>query len=208
MAFYGQTYQTGADPWTLFFGWAVLMLPWALVGSAPVLWLIFLGLINVALVLFFSTFGVIPFIDSTSERIFVWAIVAINGLALLIWECVIGKQSGASRYGPRVVALATLGALGVRTVTAIFDNEWIVLAIFLLLMAGGFFIYRYRIRDLFVLAVGCLSTIIVGTSLVIRMLSNALAEAGGLLLIALVIMASGASAAIWLRQVHQEFDRE
>ena len=27
LALYGQTYQTGADPWQLFFNWAILILP-------------------------------------------------------------------------------------------------------------------------------------------------------------------------------------
>ncbi|NVJ97790.1 MAG: DUF2157 domain-containing protein [Alphaproteobacteria bacterium] len=32
MAYFGQTYQTGADAWELFFGWAMLSLPWMLVS--------------------------------------------------------------------------------------------------------------------------------------------------------------------------------
>lgn len=32
MALYGQTYQTGADPWQLFFNWALLILPWVLIS--------------------------------------------------------------------------------------------------------------------------------------------------------------------------------
>ena len=49
MALVGQTYQTGADPWQLFFYWAVLMLPWALIARFTSIWLIWLGLIIYAL---------------------------------------------------------------------------------------------------------------------------------------------------------------
>lgn len=38
MAFFGQTYQTGADPWQLFALWAVLGLPLALAARSDVLW--------------------------------------------------------------------------------------------------------------------------------------------------------------------------
>jgi uncharacterized membrane protein len=51
LALFGQTYQTGADPWELFRTWALLGLPWVVVArSAPVtgLWLL---LVNVAVVL-------------------------------------------------------------------------------------------------------------------------------------------------------------
>jgi uncharacterized membrane protein len=37
-AYFGQTYQTGADPWQLFALWAVLALPLALGARSDVLW--------------------------------------------------------------------------------------------------------------------------------------------------------------------------
>ena len=37
-AYFGQTYQTGADPWQLFAVWAVLALPLCLVARSDVLW--------------------------------------------------------------------------------------------------------------------------------------------------------------------------
>ena len=55
LALFGQVYQTGADPWQLFFFWAVLMLPWALVARFDVLWMVWLGLLNLALVLYLRT---------------------------------------------------------------------------------------------------------------------------------------------------------
>ena len=32
MALFGQTYQTGADPWQLFFNWAVVIIPFVLIS--------------------------------------------------------------------------------------------------------------------------------------------------------------------------------
>lgn len=38
LAYFGQTYQTGADPWSLFAGWALLALPLALAVRSDLLW--------------------------------------------------------------------------------------------------------------------------------------------------------------------------
>jgi uncharacterized membrane protein len=40
LAVFGQTYQTGADPYQLFLGWAALGVPWVLVARAEELWLL------------------------------------------------------------------------------------------------------------------------------------------------------------------------
>jgi hypothetical protein len=40
LAVFGQTYQTGADPYQLFLGWAALGAPWVLVACAEELWLL------------------------------------------------------------------------------------------------------------------------------------------------------------------------
>lgn len=40
MALFGQTYQTGSDPWQLFFNWALLMTPWALISRFTTIWLV------------------------------------------------------------------------------------------------------------------------------------------------------------------------
>jgi uncharacterized membrane protein len=51
-ALYGQTYQTGADPYGLFLVWLVLIVPWVIVARLGVLWLIALLLVDTAAVLF------------------------------------------------------------------------------------------------------------------------------------------------------------
>jgi hypothetical protein len=51
-AWFGQTYQTGADPYSLFLAWALLTLPWAIVGGSSALWLAQGLLWNTALALY------------------------------------------------------------------------------------------------------------------------------------------------------------
>ncbi len=49
---YGQCWQTGADAWNLFAGWAVLLLPFSLIVRSPALFLVWTIVVEVALVLF------------------------------------------------------------------------------------------------------------------------------------------------------------
>ena len=54
LALTGQVYQTGADTYELFAWWAVLILPWVVVGRFSPLWLLWLGLVNLAVWFYFS----------------------------------------------------------------------------------------------------------------------------------------------------------
>lgn len=57
LALVGQVYQTGADSWQLFFGWAVLIIPWVFLARLPALWLLWLGLINLSFMFYTATGG-------------------------------------------------------------------------------------------------------------------------------------------------------
>jgi uncharacterized membrane protein len=51
LALFGQTYQTGADVYELFFAWALLTLPFALAGMLGALWAVWICILNSALAL-------------------------------------------------------------------------------------------------------------------------------------------------------------
>ncbi|MFM9963092.1 MAG: DUF4401 domain-containing protein [Planctomycetaceae bacterium] len=51
LAVYGQIYQTGADAYELFVGWALLILPWVALARFAGLWMFWIALVNLALVL-------------------------------------------------------------------------------------------------------------------------------------------------------------
>jgi uncharacterized membrane protein len=51
LALFGQTYQTGADVYELFFAWALLTLPFALAGMSGALWAVWICVLNVAFAL-------------------------------------------------------------------------------------------------------------------------------------------------------------
>ena len=85
LAVFGQVYQSGADAWQLFALWALLIAPWTFLSRFAPLWLIWLGLINLSLALWWSE------AMSTlthSAMILNMTLVAINGAALILRESV------------------------------------------------------------------------------------------------------------------------
>ncbi len=47
-AVFGQVYQTGADAYTLFLNWMIFISGWVIIGAFPVLWLVWLILLNLS----------------------------------------------------------------------------------------------------------------------------------------------------------------
>jgi uncharacterized membrane protein len=83
LALFGQSYQTGADVYELFFTWALLALPFALAGGSGALWALWWVILNVALALLCGWLG---------ADHFVWRFVDGRGVgraALLMLPCVI-----------------------------------------------------------------------------------------------------------------------
>lgn len=85
LALFGQVYQTGADTWQLFFGWAVLIIPWVIIARFPALWLLWLGLINAGLMLYLDLMD-LSFINHIYQSITQVVMLAlINFIAFNTW---------------------------------------------------------------------------------------------------------------------------
>lgn len=207
LALYGQTYQTGADPWQLFFTWAMLMLPWAVIGRFPAIWILWVVLINIAIVLYHQTFrGALGFMFSADTGT-MWLVFFFNTLVLAAWEFLSGTFKWlAERWAVRL--LATGGGISMTGVVldAIFSHvpgglyPGLAWAIW---MAGMYGAYRKLKPDLFMLAGLCLSGIVVTVAFLGKLLLED-GDAGGFLVIAMITIGMGAGAALWLKRVHQE----
>jgi len=208
LALFGQTYQTGADPWELFALWAVLVLPWALLGRFAALWVLVATLANLAVMLHFhARRGFFGIVFGTEELLA--ALFALNTLVLVAWELAARRLAWLDeRWALRLVALAGGVAVTVLALHVIFDwrdaSGWAAIG-WPLWIAAIYAAYRRRIPDLFMLAGGSLSAIVVTASLLVRLvLDQAHAGAGGFLFIGLVVIGLSAAAAVWLRGVHAE----
>jgi uncharacterized membrane protein len=205
LALVGQVYQTGADTFELFAAWALAILPWVLVGRSAALWLVWLAIVNLACVFYFRAVpGLLGFVLSPERQL--WALFAIDTAALAAWEFAADRGVAwlRARWAPRLVATASGGFATALALLAIFDRDasaWNVPA-WLAWLGAAYFAYRVRARDLYVLAGGALSVIVVTAALLGHKLP--MREAGELLLVGLVVIGLSALAAYWLRRLAGE----
>ena len=83
LALFGQVYQTGADTWQLFFGWAALITPWVVIARFPALWLLWLGLINATVLQYID--AAFSFDSDYPYVIRVATLALINTVMLILW---------------------------------------------------------------------------------------------------------------------------
>lgn len=191
LALTGQIYQTGADTWELFGWWAVLILPWVMVGRFAPLWLLWLALLNLAAWLYFSLW--------MSGETLLWILLALDSLALVAWEA--GHRAGIVWLGetwpPRLAAIASGTMATGLALWAIFDGG-LGLVGWLAWIGLAYFWYRHVRPDLFVLAGGLLSVIVTVAAFLSRFM---LESGGGYLFIGLAVISMSAGGAIWLNKL-------
>ncbi len=203
LAFFGQTYQTGADTWELFATWAALMIPWVLIGRFSGLWMLWIAIANVAIVLYFQVFpGMLGIVFSTERQ--VWTLFVFNTAALVGWELAAQRVAWLEeRWAPRLLAIASGTTVTLLMILAIFDwraTSAAALIAYPVWLACAYAAYRNLMRDLFVLAGGCLSVIVVVTAFLGKNILHR-AEGAGFLFIALVVIAMAAASGWWLKQM-------
>ncbi|MGY2461241.1 DUF2157 domain-containing protein [Vreelandella sulfidaeris] len=209
LALFGQTYQTGADPWQLFFIWALLILPWVYIVRFELLWLLWLGLLNAALGLYFHTWGgVMNVWFASSEAVFGWLFM-LNTIALAVWEWG-GKRRNwhVSPWSLRIVALGSGVSITLLMMTYVVDTTpsiASVLVVYPLWLIALYGVYRRWRSDVLLIAGGCVSAISVVTLLLARLLLwEGAWQEGSLMMIAIAVLAMGAGAVVWLKRLHQE----
>lgn len=212
LALIGQTYQTGADTFELFATWAVMILPWVLVGRFAALWLLWLTLVNLAIFLYFQSFpGIFGVLFGTGRVL--WLLFAFNTVALAVWEALAASGIGwlGRRWGPRLVATAGGAVITALAMMQILDvnnssdvSGWAVPA-WLTWLAAVWAVYRRPVKDVYVLAGGVLSVVVVVTAFSIRHLLS-YDDAGGYLMAGLIVIALSAAGGWWLRNLAAEED--
>lgn len=206
LALIGQTYQTGADTFELFAAWAALLLPWALLARFAPLWLFWLALVNLAADLYFHTmFAGFGSFSGGLNRL--WLSFAISTSALVVWQVLAWRGVAwlQVRWAIRLLALvAGLDAtwLGAAQVVDRDGNVSFGLIAWAAWLVAAYFVYRRRQLDLFVLAGGVLSVIVVATSFMARQMSWS--HPGGFLFIGVAVIAMSGAGAWWLKQLAAE----
>lgn len=208
-ALIGQIYQTGADTYELFASWAAFILPWAVAGRFATLWILWITLVNVAVVLYHQIFGDL-FGISFGPKQTLWVLFALNATALLLWEGLIlgGIEWLQERWAPRVLATVAGSLVTFLALSDVLDERvrsGMALPIWLGWSGLVYLLYRRHTVDVYGLAGGVLSFIIVVTVTLGKVLSDLRAyPAGSLLLIGLVVIGLSAAGGWWLKQVVKE----
>jgi uncharacterized membrane protein len=219
LALVGQTYQTGADTYELFTVWAIAILPWVLVSRFAALWLFCLVLINVAVILYYQTFG--GFFGWLFDSVqIVWAMFILNTAALCCWE--IAAFCGASwlreSWAVRILVVTSGSLITMLAIWTILDFDefreiWgfegyskiSALVVYPVWLVVAYIVYRHLLKDVFVLSGAVLSVIIFITVwLSDVMLKHASADIGNFLFIGLVIIVLSAVGGFWLKAVANE----
>ena len=223
LAVFGQVYQTGADPYGLFLAWAALILPWAVIGRQAGIWLLWLVLLNLTVIMYYTQvlhppegwwqlaqlLGPLVWLGTTvTDSTLAAYLFVLNIASLAVWEFRArrGTPWMQGTLFPRLVALTALVIVLIPTVIIILaaglDEKTglsvISPVLLLIAVAAALYYYRHRRQDLFILTCSLFAVIMVVTSLFINAMPG---DGGSLLILAMLVIVQVAAAAWWLRLV-------
>lgn len=208
---FGQTYQTGADPWGLFAAWALLILPWVIVSRVTALWVLTIALADLAVTLFWQQ---VLEIEGDRWLYMFLVLAALHVVAVAAWEWQRRRPQPwlDETWAPRLVVAAAFGCLLAPSAALIFDlssrrggARAAGFAALWAAVAAVFLFYRRVREDLFMLTVAGGSVLIVITMALGRLLFKDLdAELGGMLIMAVFIIVEVWLAVTWLRRSVRE----
>ena len=218
-ALYGQVYQTGANSWELFYIWACVLLPLALLGRQNALWFCAWVISNLAFQLYYISQTELFFGDIASSFLswlpdsILYGYLIVQIALLLIREAFAeytARNSPSSwlvsRWCSRVMAaylLLTLTSLITESVWAENFSDLTPFIFLVVILAAGYRYYRCHRPDLCMLTFGVISLIATGYVLIIRFV--ALWDIGtlfmsGVLMVSLLIV-GGALLLHWRRKM-------
>jgi uncharacterized membrane protein len=207
---YGQAYQTGADAYELFLGWALLIAPWVGLSRFRPLWLLVVALAYVGLGLYWTQ--ALPWRGHDADAALAVALSALGAAAWIGDEIVAYRSTDAGsqpRWLARVFALmsitpallvATALILTRSTPSSAFD----VLALVLVLVfAVATFAFHRKMRsELFLLTLDAVAAMTLITAAATRMLFRGGGDwdlVGSFLVLGLLVIAELGAAIVWLR---------
>ena len=208
LAVFGQIYQTGADAYQLFVGWALLILPWVLMCRLAGLWILWLAIVNLGVALFWEQTIDFRGLDS------LWLPVILgllNGTAAAIREVLVARGcSWLPVWFRRILVMVALAALVVPGFVVVADIDdahagaWCGLMLFLLSLVLLYWQFRRRTPDLFVLTCAATAVTVLSCAIVIRLLVEVGDEVVAFFLSGLVILGLVALMTHWLIKTGRE----
>lgn len=176
---FGQIYQTGADSYNLFMIWALLILPWVIISKFAIFWAHWLFISNTAFMLFWIQ-AALP--KPEADMMLFPYLILFNSLFLLLREFLCTKNTNwlQGRW-TRMVLVILILALAIFP-TMVFSTNPLhatystILAtlVSIIIHIAFYFIYRYKIPDISVIAATILSVCIILESFIYETLTQLL----------------------------------
>ena len=208
LALYGQTYQTGADTWQLFFYWALLILPWTLLAKLPAQWILWITLLNISIIFYFDQFNSLLWMVFSSDTSLLWVLFIFNLSVHILWELNSFrlKSKNNEAWYIRLLVLASGMPLTWLMFVAILDKKSVLITfiIWVLYLSALYVMYKRVKPDLFILAWGCFSAIAVIITFIGKHLLKDVDSSGPWLVLSLAVIALGTASAYWLKHVNKE----
>jgi len=210
LALFGQTYQTGKDPWQLFFMWMLVLVPLAYVSRSISLWLLWLVLANLTLNLLLNVnHGIFGLVFNNERYVLLYAL--LNGLSALLFEFLASSQINklTSKVPAQFAIVVTMMALSWMAVVSIFNFNKYAFELFyyLLWMAAVYYLYRVKRLDVMILSSWVVSGIIFTVSLIGRGINHDL-DGGTFLIFSLAIIGLSAMGGKWLMALLKEYNNK
>lgn len=211
LAVFGQIYQTGADAYQLFTGWAALTLIWVVVTGFEGLWALWLVILQVGVFLFWMQVAE-PAWKWQEDGLFL-SLAGINLMALMIREWVGSPERGTWLRTVLVTAVITLfiiPALGVifaglerHPLRVLYLPAW------LLVTTAGHLYFRFRRPDFSCVALLSANVPVLVVSTVGRGLYATRSDEFGLfLLMSLIVVAATAGLTVWLAREYKAMKQQ
>jgi uncharacterized membrane protein len=208
-AYFGQTYQTGKDPWELFFNWFLITLPITFMAGKNPHWILSVILLNLSLLLYLDVHSGLwgMFYNEAWQILFV---SSVNFAFAEIMQRVFVKQGWMDdNLVPQLTMLAGLFGFTVLSLYFLFESHKHPLQIlsYLAVMAWIYYQYKHKTINLFVLSGWVLSAIVFIISIFIRVLED---DFGGASFLFITLLITGLSAAggNWLIRLNRAANQE
>jgi uncharacterized membrane protein len=207
LALFGQVYQTGADAYELFLGWAALIAGWVLIGRFSFLWLLLLALLETGYILYWVQ--VLEPAWLTRRYLFLFeSLFGMNLVALALWELLAsrGVEWLEGRWAPRLIGSTAYISLTIPMLILIFGDSFgrqdlfpgFVQLLYVVFVALTGWFYQRAKQDLFLIAAAMLSVITVITVYCSKQIGN---NYSGFLLLALMVVGMASGGAVWLKRL-------
>ena len=172
-AVFGQIYQTGANAYDFFLGWTIFVTIWVFVSNYAPLWLLFITLINTALILYSQQ------VAQDWSEVFVFTLLFIINILFLstfLYGKKVNKEIKVPIWFSNLIALASVSFSTIGIVFGIFDENqtsFFVLIIITSILYGIGIKYGLKLKSGFYLSIIPFSIIIIISAFLIKLSDDA-----------------------------------